>query len=398
MAKRIRAIVEGSVLAWARKSAGYSVQDVADKFKKDPELVEAWEDGREYPYMGQLRRMANFYKRPISDFYLPAPPDERPMPHDFRRSPGEVSGSYTPGLRKQLRFARERQDIAKDLHEDMGDPLPEFGHRVRLTDSPETVGELIRKILRVTTEDQRTWNNPYATLKGWRQRIEAENVLVFQFNNVDVQEAWGFSIVEPIYPVIGMNKKLAPNGRTFTMLHEFTHLLLGTGGICDIDDFTPRAADDMKVEIFCNHSAAAALMPEIEFKADPIVCSREGPAVDWTEKEISDIATNFGVSREAALRRLLTFNLTTISFYRGKRAAYHAQLAAQKAQERERNRNKPFVGQSAPQRAVSDFGGNFVRTVLDSLGEQRITLADAAQYLQVRAPAVRKVQELAMRR
>ena len=396
MAKRVQALVEGRVLTWARETAGYSIQDVADKFRKDPELITAWESGKAMPFMGQLRVMADMFNRPISDFYLPAPPAERPLPHDFRRPRGTVAGSYSPALRKQLRFACERQDIIRDLLEDRGDQLGDFPHRATMHQSSESVGRTIRDMLGVTATDQRSWMDPYKTLRGWRQRIEAQSVLVFQFDGVAVEEAWGFSIVEPVFPVIGINKKLAPNGRTFTMLHEFTHLLLVRSGICDIDDYTQRVQADMEVEVFCNHAAAAALMTEAEFRANRAVCSRSGPAVDWSEKEIKAIASSFGVSREAAVRRLLTFNLTTVDFYRERRAEYHAQLSAQKAKMREQDKGKDFIGQSAPQRAVSDFGRNYARTILDSLGEQRITLADAARYLQVRAPAVRKVQELAL--
>ena len=198
-----------------------------------------------------------------------------------------------------------------------------------------------------------------------------------------------------MFPVIGINKKLAPNGRTFTMLHEFTHLLLGRSGICDIDDYSQRTQADMEVEVFCNHAAAAALMPEAEFRANIIVCTRSGPAVNWSDQEINSIASSFGVSREAAVRRLLTFNLTTVDFYRERRAEYHTQRSVHKARERQKNKGTEFIGQSGSQRAINDFGRTYVRTVLDSLGEQRITLADAARYLQIRAPAVRKVQELA---
>ena len=281
----------------------------------------------------------------------------------------------------------------------MGGLPPEFSHRAKFTQSPETVGALVREILGVTLEEQRQWDNPYAALRGWRKHIEAQNVLVFQFENVEVKEAWGFSIVDPICPVIGINKQLAPNGRTFTMLHEFTHLLLNKSGICDIDDYTSRAPEDMAIEVFCNHVSAASLMPEKEFKANKTVSLRESVSTDWTDQEIEKIARSFGVSREAAVRRLLTFELTTLEFYREQRTKLQAQYARQKTAEREkrkaeREKGESFGGQSRVQRAVSDLGENFVRAVLGSLGEKRITLADAAQYLQVRPPAISKVQDL----
>ncbi len=395
MGKRILALVEGSVLSWARESAGYSVSDIAGRLGKSDHEVEDWEKGRGYPPINQIRKLASFYKRPISDFYLSAPPKERPLPHDFRRSPGKISGRYSPALRVQLRLARERQDITKYLHEDMGTLPPKFSHHAKSSQSPEAVGLSAREILSITLKDQHRWASGYATLKGWRKRIEKENILVFQFEDVAVEEAWGFSIVDEVHPIIGINKNLSPNARTFTMLHEFTHLLLNKSAICDIDDYTSRAPEDIRVEVFCNHVAAATLMPEKEFKSNSVIQAHESSA-NWSDDEIKNIASAFGVSREAATRRLLTFNLTTSKFYREKRSQFHAEFRAQKEHEQKQRRlqEKTFSSPNRAQRAVSDFGGNFVRAVLDGLSEKRITLADAAQYLKVMPPAVSQVQKL----
>lgn len=396
MGKRILAVVESSVLSWARESAGYSVPDIAERLGKSARDVEDWETGRGYPSISQIRKLADFYKRPISDFYLPAPPKERPLPHDFRRSSGEISGRYSPALRVQLRLARERQDIAKYLHEDMRTLPSKFSHRVKSSQSPEAVGSSTREILGITLKNQHNWTGHYATLKGWRKRIEKENVLVFQFEDVEAEEAWGFSVVDEVYPIIGINKNLSPNARTFTMLHEFAHLLLNKSAVCDIDDYTPRVPEDIKIEIFCNHVAAATLMPEKDFKSNPVIKSHGKSSTNWSDDEIKNIASAFGVSREAATRRLLTFNLTTSQFYREKRSQFHAEFCAKQERERERRRiqENPSSGPSRAQRAVSDFGGNFVSTVLEGLSEKRITLADAAQYLKVMPPAIRQVQKL----
>ena len=59
--------------------------------------------------MAQLRRMAAAYRRLLSDFYLPRPPEDDPLPHDFRRLPGEVAFRYSKALRYQLRQARQRR-------------------------------------------------------------------------------------------------------------------------------------------------------------------------------------------------------------------------------------------------------------------------------------------------
>ena len=399
MAKRVPALAEGAILKWARESAGYSIEDIADRFGKNAETILAWEEDEEtYPYMGQLRELANLYKRSISDFYLPVPPEERRIPHDFRRAPGEVAGTYSPDLRKQLRFARERQELTEYLYEEVGEDIKRFEHGAKLPESPEALGRHIRELLGIHIENQFRWRNPYAALKGWRQPIESLGVLVFQFENVGADEAWGFSIVdEGPMPVIGLNIDLAPNGRMFTMLHEFVHVLLRKSSICDIDDFTPRGNAELRIEVFCNHVAAATLMPRAVFLGHEVVASRDGPVVDWGDDEIDEVAVTFSVSREAVVRRLLTFEKTTRAFYQQKRAQYKAQRNAQKKRVRDESKGKHF-GQNRAQRALSNFGPTYVGVVLSSYSDDRITLADAAKFLEVRAPAVRKVEELVLRR
>ena len=66
-------------------------------------------------------------------------------------------------------------------------------------------------------------------------------MLVFQLQGISTDEMRGVSIAENILPVVAVNVKDKPNGRTFTLLHEFTHLLLRQSGICDLDESSLRA-------------------------------------------------------------------------------------------------------------------------------------------------------------
>ena len=182
MAKRIPALVEPPVLVWAREAAGYSRAEVAERLGKDVAVLESWEDGADRPLMGQLRKLADIYKRPLSDFYLPAPPHEKPIPHDFRREPGAVAMVYSPALRRQLRLARERRELALTLYEDLGEaPPPVLKESITLAADPESIGLRIRKILGVEFEEQHRWGDGYDAYNAWRRPLEAIGVLVFQF-------------------------------------------------------------------------------------------------------------------------------------------------------------------------------------------------------------------------
>lgn len=394
MSKRIPALVEPTILVWARETAGYSIDDVATKLKKKPETIEDWESGKQRPYMGQLRRLSEIYKRSISDFYLPVPPQEPPIPHDFRRAPGQVALIYSPALRRQLRLAHERRDLALSLYAEVDQLVPMQKERISLDMDPEAIGGRIRKLLDIDFDEQRRWGEGRSAYNAWRRRIEGFGVFVLQFVGVSPDEAWGFTIVEETLPVIGINRKLRPNGRTFTMLHEFTHVLLGEGSICDIDDFSPRDETEWQVERFCNRVAAAALMPESLFLSQDVVVRHEPGIPEWDDFEIAQLARVFGVSREASVRRLETLGLTTMAFYLSKRQQYQREFAAQQRQERE---SVSDFRRNMPQEALSNLGRSYVNLVLQNYHEDRITLMDASQYLGVRAEKVRTVEDLMLR-
>src|SRR5207245_4748090 len=72
---------------------------------------QAWEEGEAHPSMAQLRRMAAAYRRLLSDFYLPRPPEDDPLPHDFRRLPGEVAFRYSKD-RKSTRLNSSHGSIS----------------------------------------------------------------------------------------------------------------------------------------------------------------------------------------------------------------------------------------------------------------------------------------------
>src|ERR1700730_7033703 len=177
-ARSTEAEVEPAILAWARASAGMSIEEAAHSLQTKPERVVEWEEGERHPSMAQLRKMAAAYKRLLSDFFLPKPPKEDPLPHDFRRLPGEVAFRYSRALRYQLRLARLRRELALDLAAELETEVPALSARLELNDDPERAGAELRKLLGVTLEMQRTWRDPRASYNAWRAHIERAGILV----------------------------------------------------------------------------------------------------------------------------------------------------------------------------------------------------------------------------
>jgi Zn-dependent peptidase ImmA (M78 family) len=387
------ALVDPAILSWARDTAGLSIEEAARSLQTKPERVHAWEQGDASPSMAQLRKMAIAYKRLLSDFYLPSPPPEDPLPHDFRRLPGEVAFRYSRALRYQLRQARHRRALALDLAADLDIEIPIASLRLRANANHEQAAAKVRDLLGITLSLQRTWRDARKSYNAWRTQIEEVGALVFQVTGVAPREMLGFSITEQPLPVIGVNRKLHPNGRTFTVLHEFVHVLLDESGICDIEEGVLRPPEEQQTEVFCNAVAAAILVPRDALLAETLVATSPPGPREWTDGELGTIARNFGVSPEVILRRLLTAGHTTQTFYRSWRAA--------RADLLELSPSSPEADQeyrrNMPQEVVSDLGRPFARLVLDSYLNSQMSLSDVSRFLGLRAQQVEKVRELVFR-
>ena len=393
MPRSTEALVEPEILQWARATAGLSVDEAARSLQTRPEKVQAWEEGHEHPSMSQLRRMATAYRRLLSDFYLPRRPDDDPLPHDFRRLPGEVAFRYSKALRYQLRQARQRRALALDLAADLDADLPTLTGRLQLGGDTEATGAALRELLGVTLAAQRTWRDPRTSYNGWRTAIERKGILVFQATGIAPGEMLGFSLPDRPLPVIGVNRKLTPNGRTFTLLHETVHVFLGQSSVCDIEEGQLRPPEEQRVEVFCNAIAAAALVPRDAILSQSLVAAHPAQPRDWSDNELDSLGRVFGVSNEVILRRLLTFGRTSQAFYAARRAFWGSLLEARPAPadtDTEFKRNMP-------QEVISDLGRPFTGLVVDSYLNSFTSLADVSRYLGLRAQQVAKVREMLAR-
>lgn len=383
----LRALVKPEILAWARSTSGYGVEEAARKISAKPERLMAWERGQSQPTINQLRRMAQLYKHPLSVFYLPEVPKDFPAMHDFRRLPGEVAGHFSPALRQEIRILQQRRELALELLSEVGEQASRFALTTTLDDDSEAVGEKVRRILDVTYEDQISWRDPRQAFKAWRNKLEHAGALVFQISGINLGEVRGFSVAESLLPVIVVNAKDAPNGRTFTLLHELAHVGLRASGLCDLDEEQPRASEEQKVEVFCNRVASAALMPRERMLQEDIVSARNGRAVEWTDQELEELSKRYCVSREAILRRLVTLGRADPRFYEEKRKRFLKEYEARIRVEKGKGGPSPW------RKVISERGERFIRLVLETYHQDRITLSDVSFFLGVRVKHLPKIEQ-----
>ncbi len=383
MTTRTKAAVKGAVLAWARSSAGYEVAQAADKLGVDTDLLEAWEADEAQLSIPQLRKAAALYKRPLAVFFLPEPPLSFQPMSDFRRLPDAGPGRFSPALTQEIRNAHQRRELALEMFDEAGERPPPFTLTASLNDRPETVAQSIRDALRVTYQLQSHWRDPLAAFRAWRSRIEGLGVLVFQASRIESEEASGFAYWADPLPFLVVNGKPPSPRRAFSLLHELTHLMLHQSGVSDLDTVGPRPKDAEHIEVFCNQVAADTLMPRVLFLAEAIVTARGAGQHEWSDEAIKALADTFSVSREAIVRRLMTFGRASEAFYGRKREQYAREFAALKQREKDKNEGKS-IPRNMPRETIATFGQSFVRMVLENYHAERISLSDVSGYLGVK--------------
>jgi Zn-dependent peptidase ImmA (M78 family) len=396
MATRVKALITPALVTWARETAGFSLAEAAGRLKITEEQLALWEspDGGDSPSIPQLRKLATLFKRPLAVFYLPEPPTKFEVMRDLRRLPGSGLRQFSPALQLEIRASTERRELALDLAADLDQEIPKFTLSAEVTEDPEIVGARIRSALGVTDELQANWRDADGRtgFNAWRTRIESTGTLVFQTTTFPTEEASGFAISADVSPVISVNRKDALTRRTFSLLHEFAHLMVRVSGVSDLEADERRRPEDQRIEVFCNQVAAAALMPKESLLAQSGVAEHGLRSEAWSDAQINDLARSFNVSREALVRRLLTFDRTTNPFYNRKRNQYIAEHQAALARQREKTTE---VKRNMPQETVSHFGRPLVRMLLGNYYQDRLTLSDVSGYLGLKVKHIPKLEQVA---
>ena len=135
-------------------------------------------------------------------------------------------------------------------------------------------------------------------------------------------------------------------------------------------------------------------MPKDALLAEPRVVAQGPRSTNWSDGLVSDLARQFGVSREALLRRLLTFDRTTAEFYGMKRAQYIAEYVANKARQKEQSADIEMK-RNMPRETVSNFGRPLIRMLLGNYYLDRITLSEVSGYLGLKVKHIPKLEQVA---
>ena len=310
--------VQPSVIRWARESMGMSFEDVAQKLKRPLEEVMAWEaeDGSP-PTYAQLESLAyKVFKRPLAVFFLPAPPDETTPLREFRTLPHADLETLHPDTYVQVRKAHAFQITLREVFEGKNPVAQQMSTKAQLDRQQpvEAQARLVREILGVSMQDQFGWKSAEIALKRWREAVEACGVFVFKapFKQKEIS---GFCLLDSAFPLIYLNNGTSKTRQIFSLLHELAHLLLNVNGISksEASYMSRLPAPERHLEQFCNKIAAEILIPSDDFGRQ--IASLPRNAESSEDHVYANLASRYGVSREAILRRLLDLHRVSQAFY-----------------------------------------------------------------------------------
>ena len=367
--------VQPSVIRWARESMGMSFEDVAQKLKRPLEEVMAWEakDGSP-PTYAQLESLAyKVFKRPLAVFFLPAPPDETTPVREFRTLPDADLETLHPDTYVQVRKAHAFQITLREVFDGKNPVVQQMSTKAHLDRQQpvEAQARLVREILGVSMQDQLGWKSDELALKRWREAVEACGVFVFKapFKQKEIS---GFCLLDAAFPLIYLNNGTSKTRQIFSLLHELAHLLLNVNGISKFEaSYVSRLpAPERHLEQFCNKIAAEILIPSDDF--DRQIASLPRNAESSEDHVYANLASRYGVSREAILRRLLDLHRVSQAFYEQK-AKFWA------GQKKVASGGDWYASQNV---YLSD---RFAREVVGRHYRNQISVEQASEYLGIKA-------------
>lgn len=265
--------INPEIIVWARETAGLSPEDAARKLvlhdsKKSTgvEKLLAYENQQKEPSRTLLVKMAKLYRRPLLTFYLPEAPRIGDRGQDFRTLPDGEGAEDNPLVDALIREIKARQSVIREvLVEEEEGQVRSF---VGSGNMDEGVTRMIERVTQTLSLDFAMFRNQSGhgdAFKVIRKAVEDAGVFVIlqgnlgsYHSNISLLAYRGFALADNVAPFIVINDTDAKSAWSFTLIHEFVHLLLGQTGISGL-------IAEKKVEKFCNDVASEYLLPEQEF-------------------------------------------------------------------------------------------------------------------------------------
>lgn len=355
------------------------------KFNVDDKFLKEIESSEHELNLELVKELAKLYKFPLACFLLPKPLKDDLVPPDYRKVPASQRGLISPKTALVLRSAQRAQYVISMLDETITDNFPKV-HLQDYQDYIEKIAHKARELLSHAFAVQEKSRNPYAFFGAIRSCIEELGIVVLK-TSFPLDDARAFSLTNQKPYVIVINNKdgteFGYSPKIFSLLHEFGHILLRDGGLCN--DFSSES-DIVVQEVFCNTFAASCLIPAVELRS-----YLEGKNFNSLSRKlqtdiIDDLHKRFLVSGEVVIRRMFSINYIKWD--------EKDDLIADWDNYAVRYRKEAFVPPlSQSQKCIGKNGKYYTRIVFDGVTRGFVTPENAVSYLGIKLKHFKALQE-----
>jgi len=368
------------VFVWARERLGLDQSSVADSIKVKPERVAGWESGERMPTVNQARKLAKLYDRPFLEFFakdLPDVPSVELAP-DYRFYSDPPAKEEIIALMEVQRWAEEQRLNALDLFELIGEEPPSFPKHLHadLKSNIDEIAAEARKEINFPVDAQVSMkSNEKADLpKILRRRFEQIGVLVLKQSGLTKLRARGLCLYADPIPVIVYGNE-SPGAQSFTLAHEFAHILLQSSAISGPPISGNKATTQIKrIEMWCNRFSAAFLVPKDSMAED--IGKPGAPAQSISDHDLEILSKRYAISTHAMLIRLVNLGYVSSEYYWNvKRSVFLHEEKEYKSFGR-----APYYGS----RYVNSRGDLYTSLVLEAWDSGRITNHNAAEFMGIK--------------
>ena len=373
---RIKLQLEPLVIRSIIENSGMGHDAIAQKLKVDRRRVDGWANTGEIEY-SEVRALAECVKMSETQFLTTIPLESEGLPdyRMMRNAPDRLDAGDLPTVRR----VRYMQSVAGEMMD--------VGGIAARPDIPAgvTVGASAEKVARTERARLAVAGNPDGPVEGsarsmygmLREAIEGLNIFVFQYP-LATEGVCGLSLSDTDPCAILVNSKDTNQAKAFTLLHEYGHILLGMGGVCDEHGVARPDSDKKRAEAWCNRFAASFLMPEAEFAAER---KRLEGASSGPFEIVEGLAKRFKVSRYAAAVKAADLAGG------GHRAVYGGVLNGMAGRYSRRDdpkdEDEKKGGPGYLVVLISRMGRKFIRLAVSSHDKGVITALDLGDYLDI---------------
>ncbi|HEX7633445.1 MAG TPA: ImmA/IrrE family metallo-endopeptidase [Candidatus Saccharimonadales bacterium] len=377
-----KVMVKSDVFNFYLKSYGVDAKYLANKSAIPLEKVESWTKADSEIPLGQLRTLADIYKKHWGIFVLDEPKHSFKKPRDFRAR----SSRHRLTLASNLAFEEANRLIEYAKEFSIGNVDPSIADLKSSSVSIVTIATKVRMLLGVTTELQSTWRHDVDAWKYYYKKIEELGFLI------SVQEldegVDGFIVIKDEATVIVISKGVKSVYRkTFTLLHELAHYIQRQSAACN----TYELVHDVEAEKSANTFASNVLVPETMFNSQAnvrMIASGE-PA---TEEDYAAISKQFCISMSQAARRLYDNNLITRQTLENQLAKARQIYIEKEAAKKKKNQDAGGFDPKGHERsAINRVSVPLAASVLSSYSANNITPRDFASIMGVKVNLVGRI-------